>query len=316
MITVKLNNAPEYTALSYLWGSNLSRHAVTINGIGVTIGDGLFKALSTLRSPDSELLLWADAICINQEDNREKEKQIALMSDIYSLADNVAVIMGQDSERSEAGMRYLQCLADPTSPLHIANWKHCSLDELQDSLSYILKCLWFTRIWTVQEAALARHTTLVYGVHRVSWQVDTDTMRAFVFRIKSMALSPSFRLTENDIYTVDWSSLLKVLETQLRQAARRAGVPVYRDHLDVAYDFRDRKCYDPRDKYYAIFGIIENDAGGRLMVAPDYNMTVEELHERFIQDVWRKWEGLRPHAQLRDVRETYEAYTERMGFAI
>jgi hypothetical protein len=73
----------------------------------------------------------------------------------------------------------------------------------------------------------------------------------------------------------------------MRQAARREGVTLYRNHLDLAFDFRHRQCLDQRDRYFAIFGIIENDTGGKLSIAPDYTIPLEELHLRFTNEIKR-----------------------------
>lgn len=75
--------------------------------------------------------------------------------------------------------------------------------------------------------------------------------------------------------------LLHILESQMRQAARREGVVLQRNLLDVAFDFRHRRCGDPRDRYYAILAIIENDQRGSFDVVVDYSLGVEEVYERF-----------------------------------
>jgi Heterokaryon incompatibility protein (HET) len=39
--------------------------------------------------------MWADAICINQEDISERNAQVRLMGDIYSNASKVATYVGE-----------------------------------------------------------------------------------------------------------------------------------------------------------------------------------------------------------------------------
>jgi hypothetical protein len=51
---------------------------------------------------------------------------------------------------------------------------------------------------------------------------------------------------------------------------------------------------EPRDKYFAIFGIIENDQGGQLALVPDNSIKLEELHYRFTAQIRRI--GEREHA--------------------
>lgn len=121
--------------------------------------------------------------------------------------------------------------------------------------------IWFTRIWPVQKAALVRRTTLAYGQHQISWRADVQTVRSIIYRIKATIISPELKGDTRTIRCVDWSPLPEIFEPQLRQAARREGIVLRRNHLDLAYEFRDRKCSDPRDKYFARLGIIEDDDG-------------------------------------------------------
>lgn len=44
------------------------------------------------------MMIWADAVCINQEDPLEQGHQVALMRDIYLLAKQVVVDFGETTE--------------------------------------------------------------------------------------------------------------------------------------------------------------------------------------------------------------------------
>ena len=85
-----------YAALSYVWGSPANPRAITCNGAGFFVSRNLFDALVVLQStravePNE---LWIDAICINQADDDEKTKQIALMGAIYSRAPETIIWLG------------------------------------------------------------------------------------------------------------------------------------------------------------------------------------------------------------------------------
>ncbi|KAF2662627.1 HET-domain-containing protein [Lophiostoma macrostomum CBS 122681] len=287
LLAVDLAEAPPYEALSYAWGSFQERSSLLIDGNPVEIHSGLFDAIHTLRSPTSERLIWADAICINQYDMEERNHQVKIMSEIYHSAKSVTVYLGKSSGRTEEGMQALQFFLDARSPLEHPPWESSTTLEVELGLMDIIGRPWFERIWTVQEATLARHTTFVCGDHQVAYRVDLRTMRSIVFRIKSSATSPYFSTSTDEMRRLDWSPLLMILETQLRQAARREGVVLRRNHLDLAFDFRQRISTDPRDKYYAIFGIVENDQGGNLVLQPDYSTRLEELHRSFTAEIQR-----------------------------
>jgi hypothetical protein len=86
----------------------------------------------------------------------------------------------------------------------------------------------------------------------------------------------------------------------MKQAARREGTTLYRNHLDLAFDFRHRKSTNPRDKYYAIFGIIENGQRGPLPLLPDYGISLEKLHRRCTEAIRLMGEGARSRGLQRE----------------
>ncbi|KAK4169651.1 heterokaryon incompatibility [Cladorrhinum sp. PSN259] len=67
----------------------------------------LFSALQHLRHVSENRVLWADAVCINQEDVDKKTVQVALMGTIYSTCTRVLIWLGeaaQESGRALAGL--------------------------------------------------------------------------------------------------------------------------------------------------------------------------------------------------------------------
>ncbi|OQV07916.1 hypothetical protein CLAIMM_12270 [Cladophialophora immunda] len=52
--------------------------------------------------------IWVDAICINQDDEAEKSRQIRLMSAIYRGATEVFIWLGDGNERTNRAMSYLE----------------------------------------------------------------------------------------------------------------------------------------------------------------------------------------------------------------
>jgi hypothetical protein len=50
-----------------------------------------------VREKDKNRTLWVDAICINQQDIRERGCQVEMMGDVYSKAARVLVWLGPKS---------------------------------------------------------------------------------------------------------------------------------------------------------------------------------------------------------------------------
>jgi Heterokaryon incompatibility protein (HET) len=85
MFVVALNEAPSYAALSYVWGAPGAAMPVLCNGIRITISANLGLALQRVRYSDRPRILWADAICIDQTNIRERGHHVGFMGKIYVL---------------------------------------------------------------------------------------------------------------------------------------------------------------------------------------------------------------------------------------
>ena len=92
---------PEYTALSYHWGSPKAGDEITFSeGQTLPLSRNLYLALESLkREPESRFsFLWIDQVCINQSKLSEMSQQVGIMGGIYSGASEVIVWLGAESE--------------------------------------------------------------------------------------------------------------------------------------------------------------------------------------------------------------------------
>ncbi|KAI0412103.1 heterokaryon incompatibility protein-domain-containing protein [Xylaria grammica] len=134
LITVhNIEEAPDFEALSYVWGETTSPDPIICNGVSVTVTQNLEDALRHLRPlPEWESVqawptkhelhssrhawrsfarnryeqqknmmslqkpVWVDAICINQGDFVERAAQIKLMGKIYQTASTVKIWLGKE----------------------------------------------------------------------------------------------------------------------------------------------------------------------------------------------------------------------------
>lgn len=108
--TVDLQTLPKFTALSYVWGQG-SYHKIACNGCDINITQSCYEALTSLRQSRLSLTIWVDAICINQEDNSEKEEQIVLMGRIYTLAEIVYVWLGVGNTETDQAAEYIYTIS-------------------------------------------------------------------------------------------------------------------------------------------------------------------------------------------------------------
>lgn len=80
------NHGLEYNALSYAWEDPEPTFDLLCSGKSLMVQGNLFDLLQQARTRYHEMLIWIDAICINQDDDAEKNLQNLLMGKIYSKA--------------------------------------------------------------------------------------------------------------------------------------------------------------------------------------------------------------------------------------
>jgi hypothetical protein len=135
-----------YDALSYSWGNPLALQSISLRGNDSTnehsrdVTENLHDALSRLRYRYLDRILWVDAICINQEDNLEKQRQIRLMPKIYGLASRVVVWLGEAADGSDRALQEIRDAGNSKSR------RSFSQDSSQ-AIAALLQRSWFQRIW-------------------------------------------------------------------------------------------------------------------------------------------------------------------------
>src|SRR6266480_2623741 len=76
LVFASLDDLCVFEALSYVWGEPFPRNKIRCSGKAAEIGYNLHAALRHLRYEDKQRVLWADALCINQENNKERGEQV------------------------------------------------------------------------------------------------------------------------------------------------------------------------------------------------------------------------------------------------
>ncbi|RMX71150.1 hypothetical protein D0869_15926 [Hortaea werneckii] len=184
---VSLDNEPEYKAISYVWGDATDTTVMFMNGGKVIeITRSLAAALRRFRDYTNFVALWADAVCINQEDLQERADQVRIMGRIYATAIQVNVWLGrmsdrkwhdslcsrleaQDIPRNKSVLRCLnfclgKMLSEVVEDLDIITHRF-GLDRWLAWLAVLSTCPWFSRLWVIQEVALARSAIFFSGRH-------------------------------------------------------------------------------------------------------------------------------------------------------
>lgn len=144
-----LNTYPSYCAISYTWGPPTPTRTLMVNGRPLTVRLNCWYALKQVqtrqRRENTSHPVWIDSVCIDQDNNLEKSGQVQLMHLIYTLADYVAVCLGQ---REDAIVRLFDIAFLATSG-SVDSSKQLAQEVLTDGVTTLAHCSYFTRLWIV-----------------------------------------------------------------------------------------------------------------------------------------------------------------------
>jgi hypothetical protein len=202
--------SPYYEALSYEWGSPASTKPLQIEGARLLIGENLHEALVHLRVME-DCTLWIDAICINQDDLTEKQYQVGLMDFIYHRAERVLVWLGVPMPELIIPDDYERGVYDREDPRK----------DLKIFCTWSCNHTYWSRVWIVQEIALARNLTVCIGKHELSWARYLTTLQRH--RLFSRKGDKIQKLDEKrngrQVLQTDWSSCWKTFN--MRNAVKQ-----------------------------------------------------------------------------------------------
>jgi hypothetical protein len=130
----------DFRALSYCWGDPAEREDISLSpnqneieyGTPFSIGKSAAQAIRRLRLEKETLVIWIDAVCINQDDLEERAHQVTLMTQIYSLASTVHIWLGEDNHGIEACLKLIRDICNYNSEL-CQGGEACSCDGTKHS---------------------------------------------------------------------------------------------------------------------------------------------------------------------------------------
>ncbi|KAF2790976.1 HET-domain-containing protein, partial [Melanomma pulvis-pyrius CBS 109.77] len=163
-----LTSHPRYYTVSYIWVAAGLLQEIELNGVAQPIQANLFDFLQQLRLPDAPVILWVDALCINQSDVLEKNIQVPLMGAIYSIAKSVLIWLGPQADGSE---EYFDSCNHTTSESQsaLSSWSiqrnvvHDTGNPTAVTIASLQDRTYWTRTWIIQEIVLAADIYIFCG---------------------------------------------------------------------------------------------------------------------------------------------------------
>ncbi|MCJ1327551.1 hypothetical protein MMC10_004221 [Thelotrema lepadinum] len=280
-----------YEAVSYTWGSAEERVEILCENKSLTITVNLFAALKHLRFEDHARILWADAACINQEDEDEKSKQVALMPQIYSRAEQVLIWLGEETREVKDAFSTIKQALSLVEARGVRTWEvfRSLSDDYWDLLQALVRIdwrsvahlshrPWFQRLWIVQEVVLSKRAVVVCGRSLIPWNYYfEDIGKLFSVPDLRSALDQSIRRAESQL-SMNWISMHTNIGTiqGLRYSVEANQVP--RSILGLIEETQRFACTDYRDRIFALIGLA-SDCDGKLEA--DYTRSQEDTYKAF-----------------------------------
>lgn len=275
-----LDQAPQYDAISYVWGDPTDTREISSPAGSIQITNNLHSALQQFRHPDRERLLWADAICINQADIVERGHQVAVMRKIYNGASNVLIWLGGETGTDEDAFGAIDILNEKL-PLEYgllqetrANVSMADINAAGQFLSKprwqalgrLFENPWFSRVWVIQEVAYGKDAMVFRGSRSVSWTI----FRSVASRILGHHLSNWLEASQPDAMV----DTLRHISTVMRR-----DIAFQNDFFKMLCLCRTFKSTDPRDKIYALLGMSTDPVARR--IRPDYTKDITSVFVEF-----------------------------------
>jgi hypothetical protein len=135
-----------FIALSYVWGDASDTTTILADEKPLLATKTLEVALRHLRDHKRVLRVWADAICINQSNNLERNTQIQQMGSIYQSAPHTVIFLKVADEESNLVFEWINRSAALSDTSH---------EVLLQTINHFLARPWIYRVWVFQELILS-----------------------------------------------------------------------------------------------------------------------------------------------------------------
>jgi hypothetical protein len=327
LIEVDIAVAPGYfEVVSYTWGEEAATKTICINGQAINIRENLHACLTRLRYRYTPRMLWVDALSISQTNLDEKSQQVAMIGLIFATAKRVLAWLGDRTDNSQVLFRRWRTEQVITAMEHNFGvpdsdedslpvrkpTSHEEIDRLADIWIAFLKRPYWSRTWIVQEVVLGKQVTLYCGPDKADWR-KFFAARFWIFNRHSSFDGIELKGPKCTLAPEKADMLMDLLEPvhDFRALRMQYQTPNIGHHGNLSHFekrgfvyggglvynllqlFCNRKCFDRRDRVYALLWLIDTAKGNFLVhatgvsehepqvdtyrIKPDYKIEMEEL---------------------------------------
>jgi hypothetical protein len=241
----------KYEALSYCWGDPTIRETLKVNSKDISVTGSLYSALRALRLKDGPRTLWVDALCIDQSNIPEKSYQVPLMALIYRNCTRTIIWLGESDQDSRKAFESI----------------HKGNNTYPKALTSVLRRPWFSRIWIVQEVALAPIAFIQCGQDVLEW--DQLFKAALLVNQLGSMVNPRSSGGMKHLHPAFFPLILDSARTRVKNGELF-------DLHEALRSFQPFSATMAVDKVYGIMGLLRDPS----LVEVDYTLSPKTVYQR------------------------------------
>lgn len=289
-----LDSAPNFTALSYVWGDPSDTKPISVDGEPFAATVNLEACLQAIRKRWRRPVLWIDAICINQKSARDKNSQVPLMGRLYSTAATVLAWLGPSTTDIElfvswmrtqnrkgysgASAKWLRLNTMAAFSKKAARNRDWAIARAYDGYCKLRSLPYWERMWTFQEYILPRNEPVC-----LCGNIQ-------LFQFTTVLSDPWTKVLTDTLCDLADEALTRLDATEMySESAPPASMASFSVNLESIPELRanrnyslrhllistvDRKCGDRRDKVFALYGMMP---AVQYLYPADYTRPVNEV---------------------------------------
>ncbi|KAK2748256.1 heterokaryon incompatibility protein [Colletotrichum kahawae] len=276
----------DFEALSYVWGPPSSSHCLQLGALVLPITANCDAALRQLRRKSNDRVLWVDSICIDQTHGgvQERNTQVAMMGDIYQVARDVLVWLGNGDAKTDTfflHLKRLYLLRDDSwedfRTEFCAKWGTSNAEAVREIIEGVLGRPWFERMWTLQELLLATHATILCGEQVIAWDTFCQSLElmeaTFSLSSKGVRNFVNCFYAYSDFQDTSGGTNGQTIQRGQSEVAERNEEGKLSSLVQHA---RIRHATNPKDKIFGLFGISQRLR--QPFPNPDYTQSVARVY--------------------------------------
>lgn len=282
----------DYVSLSYIWGTSERTREIILDGNPFRVTENLYSALRNLQAlflgNDTRFWpkIWADALCIKQDDSDEQTREVARMRSIYSYAFAVIASIGSSFEDSDRALKLMREIS-PSIATGISYKvfkqdveNHRLLLELAEPILKVSYHPYWSRVWVIQELILAPDPVII--TCGTSWAYLQDLRVVFLFLNLEMGslVGDGMRADLAGKYNKMNSTGVIARYDVAKSVNRSLSTAVKTSMNELAISTLSlgimANSTDPLDHVYGILGLLPKYVADKIII--DYSMPVYQAY--------------------------------------